>query len=201
MPPLAVDRFKTVADHHALKPHPVFILLRRNPLIVRMGYLTEEIEGAPHIQFFPGRHVQKRQIDRTSSAVTRLAGNISLREQFLLFQFRIKIWLHADVLVFDSPQHKMPDRTPGPISIEDLQPIALHQHLTADGFQCSGSLYGKQGAGLLITVNALADKIVGGIIPDFLHNMRNEICQYYKSRRIQFFILIVFSHAFSPNRL
>ena len=197
MPPLTVNRHKAVFDHRTLQQHPVFILLIRDPSIVRVRNLTEQIKRPAHIHFLSGIHVEKGQIHCTAPAVTGLAGNIALCKKLLLLQFRIKIRLHPQIQILDPPQDKMPDRPGRTIGVKNLQTVSPYIYLIADFLQRSRRLFCQQRAGLLISVNALPDKIVRGIIADLLNDSRHIIRQYHKIRRIHdHFLFKIHCHSF-----
>ena len=201
MPPLAVEGAEAVAQHHPFEHHAVFVLLVRDPAVIRVRDPAEQIEGAAHVQLPAGLHVQQRQVDRAAAAVAGLLGDIALGKERLLFQLRVEIGLHTDILILDAPEDEVPDRAGRPVGVEDLQPIALHDQLAAHGLERTRRLDGQQRAGLLIAVDALADEVVGGVIADLLHDLRHIVREQHKARGVHGRIVPVFrSHALSPSR-
>ena len=146
-----------------------------------MGYLTEKIKGAAHVHFSAGAHIQQGQVDRASTAMGGLARDIASLEQLLLFQIRIKIWLHAQIQILNAPQNEMPHRPGRTVGVINLQPIALYIHLIGHSFERSGCFFCQKCNRLFITVYPLAHKIVGGVIADLLYNARNIIGQKHKA--------------------
>ena len=192
MPPLAVDGLKAAAEHHAPQQHPVLILLLCDGAAVRMGDRAEQIEGTAHVQLLAGPHVQQRQIDRAAAAVAGLPGDVALGEERLLFQIRVEVRLHAQILILDAPEDEMPDRGGGAIGVEDLQPVAHDDQLAAGGLQGARRLDREQGAGLLVAVDPVADEVVGGIVADLLHDLRDIVRQQHEAGGIHGGVVSVF---------
>ena len=71
-----------------------------------------------------------------------------------------------------------------PVSIKDLQPVSPGQQIITDLPQCSSCLPGQERNGLLITIDPITDKIVGGVIPDFQDDIRHCIAEQHEIRRI-----------------
>ena len=76
MPPFTLEWYKAIANHGIAQDHAIFKLFLRDAQMIRMGYLAEEVEGAAHIHFFSGLHVQKREVNGTATAV---AGSFQKR--------------------------------------------------------------------------------------------------------------------------
>ena len=92
MPPLAVERLKAVAQHHATKRHTVVVLFLRDAPIIGVRQLAEKVKRPSHIELCARRHIQQRQIDGTATAVTGTTGNIALFEQIWVFRSDIFRW-------------------------------------------------------------------------------------------------------------
>ena len=160
MPPFAVERDKSVSHHYPLKRHTVFELLVGNAFVIGVRNLAEKIERTAHIHLFACFHVEQREVYRAAPAVARLLGDISQCEKLLLLQVGVKIRLHSYVLILYAPQHKVLNGAGGTVRVENLQPVALNQHLAAYGFQSARRFYCEQRARLLVPVYALAYEIV-----------------------------------------
>ena len=181
MPPFTVDRLKSVPYHGVSQKHPVFILFIGNAPEIRMRYFAEQIERTSHIHFPAGFHIEKRQVDRASPAVTGLFCNVAFDKKLLLLQVRIKIRFHPDILILDAPENKLFHSPCGAVCVKYLEPVSFDKKLTADLFQGPGRFYGQKRTGFFISADSLTDKIVVGIIADFLDNMRDKVRQHHKT--------------------
>ena len=139
VPPFAVNRVKSPADHRALQNHPVSVLPNRNRPAAGMRNLAEPVIRASHIDFFSARHVEQRKVNHAAAAVARLFGDISSDKKLLFFEFRIKIRFHPDILVLDPPEHKMPYGAGRPVGIEYFQTVTLYDQFAADRLESAAS--------------------------------------------------------------
>ena len=72
-------------------------------------------------------------------------------------------------------------RAGGPVSVKDLQPVSLHKQLIGGRLQSPGRLLCQQGAGFLVAIDPVTDKVVSGIVTDLLNNPRHIVRQQNKS--------------------
>ena len=159
-----------------------------------MGRLGEQVEGAAHVELPARAHVQQREIDGAAATVAGLPRDVAPRKELLLRQLRVEIRLHTHVLILDAPEHEVLDRTGGAVGVEDLEPVALNKQLAADDLERPRRLDREQGAGLLVPVDPVADKIVGGIIADLLYDLRHVIRQQDEAGRVHGFTRIISAH-------
>ena len=197
MPPLAVDRRKAVVRHELLKPHAVFMLLGRDFAAVRMGTLAEIVEGASHIEFLAGGHIEQREIDRAAAAVAGFARDVAQTEQILLFEIGIEKRLHPLVEILNAPEDKVTHGPRGAIGVEHLEAIAHDVGLIADRLKGAGGVLREQGDRFLIAVDAVADEVIGGVIANLLHNAGDIVAEEDEARRVELrLLLIVDGHGF-----
>ena len=64
---------------------------------IQTAQQPEAIEGAALIRLSLRFHIEERQIHGAATAAAGILGNISLREEYVLFRLGIKVFLHADV--------------------------------------------------------------------------------------------------------
>ena len=149
-----------------------------------MGNFIKQVKRASHIHFFSCFHIQQCEVNCTAPAVAGLFCNIAFRKNFLFFQIRIEIRLHANILILNPPQDKVLHCTGRAIGIEHFQAITLNHHLIADSFQRPRGLLRQKCTGFLISIDTVSDKIVSRIVPDLLYDLRDVVRQKDKSRRI-----------------
>ena len=106
-----------------------------------------------------------------------LAGYVALYEELLLFQFGIKEQLHAKIQIFYSPQNEVFYRADRSVSIEYFQSVSLDIHFMTYGFQRPRRFFCQKRTRLFISIDAVADKIVRGIVADLLYYSRHIVCQ------------------------
>ena len=117
MPPFFYQRFKSVGQHRFPQDHTVLILFFRNLLVVRMGKLPEIIEGAAHVRFFFRGHIEQGQVYRAAPAVAGVFRYVTLGEQHVFCQFRIKIGFHAGIFHIFGPADEMGNRHLGTVGV------------------------------------------------------------------------------------
>ena len=77
---------------------------------------------------------------------------------------------------------------------DDISRRALHVQLVGDGFESARRFNCDDRDRFLVPVDPFTDKIVGGVITDFLENPRHKIRQHHKAGRIHCLVLIICSH-------
>ena len=125
-----------------------------------MGHLAEHVERTSHVDFLTGLHVEQRKIYSAPPAVRRLGCDITFGEKFLLYEIRIKIFLHADVIIFYTPHDEMLYGTLRPVTVKHFHPVTLDIKLVAHCLKRSCRLFGNYRAWLFISVNLIADEII-----------------------------------------
>ena len=74
------------------------VLLLGDACEIQTAQQPEAIEGgAAHIRLSLRFHIEERQIHGAATAAAGILGDISLREEYVLFRLGIKVFLHADV--------------------------------------------------------------------------------------------------------
>ena len=162
-----------------------------------MRQLAEIIKGTAHVELLSGAHVKQREIHRAAAAVAGFARDISSLKQLLLLQIRVKIGLHAQIEVLDAPQHKVFHRACWTIRIEHLDPIALGVQLARHGLERPRRLNRQKRHRLLVAVDAIPHKIVGGVVANLLDDPRNIVRQQHEAAGIHGHLLFVI-HLKSP---
>ena len=160
MPPFAEDGVESVTHHGFLQEHTVLKLFLCNPFRIRMGYLAKIIKRASHIHFFSRVHIQQRQVNGTSPAVTGTTCDIPSRKQFLLLKVRIKERLHALIQIIHAPQDKMLHSARRSVRVKNLQSESLNIEFVAHRLKCACRLLSYDGTGFLIAVDSLTKKII-----------------------------------------
>ena len=171
-------------SHRFAQQHAVFILLRGDARIIRMAELSEVIEGSAHIHFLFRLHIKQGQVQGASAAVSGMIADVSLREQHILLQLRIEIFLHPGILRILCPVDKIGDSALGPVSIIDLQTISLLNQVIAHLLQSLGSFLRQKRNRLLIAVDPVTDKVIGGIVTDLQNRIRHGFTEQNKIRGI-----------------
>ena len=97
----------------------------------------------------------------------------ALLKQVGLLYIGVEDGLHAGGGQILRPPGKVIHRPLGSIGIIDHQAQTLLQHVVADQAQGMCRLLGEDGYGLLIAVDALAHKIIGGVVPDLQDGIRD----------------------------
>ena len=131
---------------------------------VRMTLRTEPVEGASHVYFFLGVHVEEGEVDGAAPRMSAFLGDIVLCEEHALVEVGIEVGLHAGVGNVFRPAHEMVDGLLRPVGIVDFQTVAFCLQLVAHGAQFVGSLSGEHRLRLEIAVDALAHKVVKRIM-------------------------------------
>ena len=176
MPPFVARAPESVAEHCLTEHHAVLVLFRGDVfLVVGVGDAAEEVEGAAHIDFFLGVHVEEGEIDGGASAVAAFPGEVFLREDLAFVEVGIEVAFHQRVVEVVGPSHEVIHGLLGPVGVEDLQPVAFGFQLVAHGFEGGGGFLGEEGGGLQVTVDAGADEVKGAEIPDFEDGVRDDV--------------------------
>ena len=116
--------------------------------------------------------------------MARPACDIACPEQLLLFEFGVKVGLHADIGVLNAPKHELSYGGGGAVSVKYFQPVPLHDKLIAHRSKRTRSLGRQQCARLLVAVNPFADKVIGRVVAYLLNDIRDKFSQHHKPRRI-----------------
>ena len=199
VPPLAVEGFEAVTEHSLTENHAVAKLgfgdaPAGRTLVVVAGVLTclgvaaevgmalwsEPVEGAAHVEFFLGGHVEEGEVNGGTARVTALLVDIFLFEEYALVEVGIEIGLHEGVGNVGSPAHEMVNTFLRTVGVVDFQSVALPDDVVADGTEAIGGSFGEQRGGLLIAVDAGANEVVGAVVADFEYGVGYGIGKGYK---------------------
>ena len=110
--------------------------------------------------------------------------NVSLREKDLLIQLGIEVFLHFCVVRIQRPVHEMGDSLLRAVRVKDLKAVALLHQLVADFPERRGGFLRQECQRLLVSVDPLSHKIIGGIIADLQDGVRDGFAKEHEIRGI-----------------
>ena len=179
MPPFGVERLEAMGEHGATEYHAMGKLLGRDAtaggtlavvarVLARLGVATEvgmalgtePVEGATHVEFLLGLHVEEGEVDGGAARMAAFLVDVFLFEEDAFVEVGIEIGLHLSGLQVGSPAHEVVDGFLRTVGIVDFQTVALSHDVVAHGSQGLCSLPGEQGRRLLVAVDALAHEVV-----------------------------------------
>lgn len=177
VPPLAFEGLEAVTDHGFAKKHAVRILLRGDIHIIRMALDAEPVEGATHVDLFPGGHIKKSQIHGGTAGMAAFCHDILLLEENALVQIRIEIRLHCGIRHIGGPADEMVHGALRTVGVVNLQAIAPGYEFIAHFPERGSRLTGKQRCRLEISVDTGSHEIAGSVVADFKDRIRNGVGQ------------------------
>ena len=179
VPPLGVECLEAVGEHGAAEYHAMGKLLGRDAAAggtlavvarvlaglgvaaeVGMALGTEPVEGAAHVEFLLGLHVEEGEVDGGAARVAALLVDVFLFEEDAFVEVGIEIGLHLSGLQVGSPAHEVVDGFLRPVGVVDFQAVALRADVVAHGSQCLCCLLCEEGCRFLVAVDALSHEVV-----------------------------------------
>ena len=201
VPPLVVEGQEAVAHHSRAQDHSVVELHRIEcgvhlleikclgvaAAVVGMALDAEPVEGAAHVKFLAGEHIDEGQVDGRAARMSALFGDIFALKHLFLGQAGIEIGLGDGVGLIERPTQEVVHGTLGTVGVIDFKTIAVMLEVIADGTQAVGRLARHQRHGLLIPVDAGAHKVVGAEIADFENHVGDDISNIHELAAVQYF--------------
>ncbi len=184
MPPFLNERLEAVSEHDFAQKHAVGVLLVGYAGIVGVAQLAEKVERAAHIQLVLGGHVKERQVDRAAAAVAGMLGDLALREQNVLLEIGIEVFLHPRILGVERPVHEVRDRLLRTVGVVYLEAVAFRHEFVAGGFERGGGFFREHCQRLLVAVYAVADEVIGRIVPDLKYRVGDGVAEQNEIRRV-----------------
>ena len=199
VPPFAVEGFEAVAQHGLAQNHAVSELGGGEGVVGAVGagggvaaaagvaLGAEPVEGAAHVDFLLGAHVEEGEVDGGAAGVATLLHDVFQLEEATFVHVGVEVALHERVVDVGGPADEVVDGALRAVSVVDLEAVALGHDVVADGAQAVGGLAGEQGGGLLVAVDAGADEVVGAVVADFQDGVGHGVGEVDEVARVVWF--------------
>ena len=125
-----------------------------------MAFRAEPVEGASHVDFLLGAHVEECQVDGGAACVSAFFHDVFLLEEDTFVEVGVEIGLHGCVGEVCCPANEMVYGALWAIGVVYLQAVAESHEVVADSAQAVGGDARKEGCRLLIAVDARAYEVV-----------------------------------------
>ena len=134
-----------------------------------------------HVHLLAGLHVEEREVNGAAAAVPGTFGDIALREEDGLVQFRVERILHPRVLRVLRPAHEMRDGALRTVGVVDLQAIPAPHAIVARRLERHCSLLRNQRTGTLVAIHALTHKVVRRVVANLQDGVRHSLGERHET--------------------